>query len=110
MELRNLQGFFLRALKKKEEDLQDAERTVFFEHCELHRTKEELEQREKEIAAASCRYEKIGEELKQANLRLASQARHIDDIKLRLRERDQEIVVKTGRTFFERRGIGQNEK
>lgn len=83
----------LAALKKKEEDLRDAERTVFFEHCELHRTKEELEQREKEIAAASCRYEKIGEELKQANLRLASQARHIDDIKLRLRERDQEIAA-----------------
>ncbi|KAK9280138.1 hypothetical protein L1049_013825 [Liquidambar formosana] len=83
----------LAALKKKEEDLQDAERVVLLEHTELNRAKEALEQREEEIAAVCSRQEKLEEELKQANINFVSQARQIEDLKLRLRERDQEIAA-----------------
>jgi hypothetical protein len=95
----------LAALKKKEEDLQDAERLVFLEHLELNRTKEELEQREEKTAAACSRYKKIEEELKQANVDLASQASHIEHLKLQLRERPGGCCY-TISTFFETRGIG----
>ncbi|KAL6208391.1 hypothetical protein ACLB2K_019341 [Fragaria x ananassa] len=82
----------LAALKQKEEDLQDAERLVFLEHFELIRTKEGLEQREREAAAACSRYEMIEEELRRANKDLTSQASYIEDIKLQLQERDQEVA------------------
>lgn len=83
----------LAALKKKEEDLADVERRVCLEHSELNRAKEELLQREREIDGACSRHEKLEEELGQSNLELVSQARHIEDLKLQLKERDQEIAA-----------------
>ncbi|XP_021848731.1 uncharacterized protein [Spinacia oleracea] len=83
----------LKALRKKEEDLQEAERMVMLEHAELNQAKEELERREKEIAAAFSKQEKLEEELRQANLKLVSQARHVEDMKLLLKEREQEIAA-----------------
>ncbi|KAF8393166.1 hypothetical protein HHK36_021407 [Tetracentron sinense] len=83
----------LAALRKKEEDLQDAERVVLLEHAEIKRTKQELEQREEEIVAARSKQEKLEEDLKQANHDLASQVRQIEDLKLLVKERDQEIVT-----------------
>ncbi|EXB40155.1 hypothetical protein L484_004505 [Morus notabilis] len=81
----------LEVLKDKEDELQNAEKTVHLEHGELNRAKKELEQREKEVTAARHKYEKIEEELNQANLNLTSQARQIEDLKLHLKERDRDI-------------------
>ncbi|KAF7817257.1 coiled-coil domain-containing protein 18 [Senna tora] len=83
----------LTALKKKEENLQEAERTVLLENSKLNHTKEELERQEREIAVAQSKYEKLEEELKEANLKFASQASQIEDLKLQVRERDQEIAA-----------------
>ncbi|GAV85701.1 hypothetical protein CFOL_v3_29135 [Cephalotus follicularis] len=81
------------ALKKREADLQDAERLVLSDHGKLNHAKEELERRDKEIAIACSRHEKLEEQLRQANFKLLSQARNVEDLKLRLRERDQEIAT-----------------
>ncbi|XVE53600.1 hypothetical protein DITRI_Ditri03aG0015600 [Diplodiscus trichospermus] len=75
----------LTALKQKEDDLRDAERTGCIG--------DELKQREKEIASASSKHEKLEEELKQADLVFASQASQIEDLKLQVREQDQEITA-----------------
>ncbi|KAF8407152.1 hypothetical protein HHK36_006278 [Tetracentron sinense] len=83
----------LAALRKKEEDLQDAERTVLLERAELNHAKQELEQREEEIAVARSKQEKLEEDHKQVNDKLASQARQIEDLKFLFKERDQEIVA-----------------
>ena len=83
----------LTALRKKEEDLQEAERMVMLGHAELNQAKEELERREKEIAAASSKQEKLEEELRQANMKLISQARHVEDIKFLLKESEQAIAA-----------------
>ncbi|KAK6912580.1 hypothetical protein RJ641_022181 [Dillenia turbinata] len=83
----------LAVLKKKEEDLRDAERIVLLEHTDLNQAREELERREKAIAVALSRQETLEEELRQNNLKLVSQARHIDDLKLQLKEKDQEIAA-----------------
>lgn len=83
----------LAVLKKKEEDLQDAERKVLLDYEELNHMKEELEQRAKEIAVASSRQEKLEEDLKRTNLTLASQAMVLEDLKLRLRDRDLGILA-----------------
>lgn len=82
----------LKALKKKEEELQDAERNVFLEHSRLNQAKEELEKRENVITAAFSKHEKLEGELKQANLNLASQAREIEELKLQLKEKEQDIA------------------
>ncbi|XP_056691874.1 uncharacterized protein [Spinacia oleracea] len=87
----------LTALRKKEEDLQEAERMVMLEHAELNQAKEELERREKEIAAASSKQEKLEEELRQANMKLISQERHVKDMKFLLKEREQEIAASQSR-------------
>ncbi|KAF2303813.1 hypothetical protein GH714_023558 [Hevea brasiliensis] len=79
----------LEALRKKEEDLQHAEKQVLSEHNDLNRAKEELEQREKEIAVAYSKHEKLEGEVKEANLNLAFQARQIEDLKLQLKEREE---------------------
>ncbi|GMH12458.1 hypothetical protein Nepgr_014299 [Nepenthes gracilis] len=83
----------LEALKKKEEDLQEAERTVMLEHADLNHTKEELEWHRKDIAAAFSKQKKLEDELSRANLRLMSQAREIEDLKLRVKERECEIAT-----------------
>ncbi|XP_021769362.1 myosin-9-like isoform X2 [Chenopodium quinoa] len=83
----------LKTLKKKEEDLQEAERMVMLEHAELNQAREELEGREKEIAAACSKQEELEDELRKANLKLISQARYIEDLKLKLKERDQEVTA-----------------
>uniref|UniRef100_A0A2P2L661 Protein kinase n=1 Tax=Rhizophora mucronata TaxID=61149 RepID=A0A2P2L661_RHIMU len=83
----------LEALKKKEEDLQDAEQKVSLEHSELSCAKQELERREKDIAAAYLNCEVLEGELRQANLNFAAQARQIEDLNLQLLERDQEIAA-----------------
>nr|GMC49466.1 early endosome antigen 1-like [Ipomoea batatas] len=80
-------------LKKKEEDLQDAERKVLLEYNELSRARVELENREVEIAAASSKQEKLEDELRLANLSLASRAMEIEDLKFRLQDRDHEIAA-----------------
>lgn len=82
----------LKALKKKEEELQDAERNVFLEHSRLNQAKEELKKRENVITAAFSKHEKLEGELKQANLNLASQAREIEELKLQLKEKEQDIA------------------
>lgn len=82
----------LKALKKKEEELQDAEINVFLEHSRLNQAKEELEKRENVITAAFSKHEKLEGELKQANLNLASQAREIEELKLQLKEKEQDIA------------------
>ncbi|KAL0330595.1 UNVERIFIED_CONTAM: hypothetical protein Sangu_1605000 [Sesamum angustifolium] len=81
----------LAALKKKEEDLQDAERKVLSEYNEINRARKDLERREGDIVAARMKQETLEEELRQANIDLASQATEIGDLKLHLKERDQEI-------------------
>lgn len=81
----------LSTLKKKEEDLQDAERKILLERNEMYQAKKELERREAEMEIARFRQEKLEEELKQANMDLASQATEISELKLQLKERDQEI-------------------
>lgn len=83
----------LASLKKKEEDLEEAERKLVLEQSELNRATEDLEHREEVIAAALSRQEKLEWDLQQANLKLASQAREIQDLKLRLRDREQEIAA-----------------
>lgn len=83
----------LASLKKKEEDLEEAERKLVLEQSELNRATEDLEHREEVIASALSRQEKLEWDLKQANLKLASQAREIQDLKLRLRDREQEIAA-----------------
>ncbi|GFZ16705.1 myosin heavy chain-related protein [Actinidia rufa] len=83
----------LAALKKKEEDLQDAERKVLLEHTELNRAKEKMVCREKEIAAACSDHIKLEEDLKLANFNLASQATQIEDLKLQIKQRVEEISV-----------------
>ncbi|XP_030513116.2 interaptin [Rhodamnia argentea] len=83
----------LASLKKKEEDLVEAERKLVLEQSELNRATEDLEHREEVIAAALSRQEKLEWDLKQANLKLASQAREIQDLKLQLRDREQEIAA-----------------
>lgn len=93
--LENLESDLLAAvegLRKKEEDLQEAERLVILEHAELDRARKELEQRERKIALAHSKQEKLEEELRQANLKLVSHARHIEDLKMRLKEGDEEIA------------------
>ncbi|XP_010447425.1 PREDICTED: trichohyalin-like [Camelina sativa] len=78
------------ALLKREADLQDAERKLLSEKKKLNRAKEELEKREKVIGQASLKHESLQEELKQANAELALQAREIEVLKHKLRERDEE--------------------
>ncbi|XP_075522393.1 protein involved in starch initiation 1 [Primulina tabacum] len=79
------------ALKKKEEDLQDAERKISRERNEMYRAKKGLEHRETEMEMARLRQEKLEEELRQVHMDLVSQAAEISELKLRLKERDQEI-------------------
>ncbi|XP_010048182.2 myosin-11 [Eucalyptus grandis] len=83
----------LASLKKREEDLEEAERKLLLDESELNRATEELKCREEVIAAALSRQEKLEWDLKQANLKFASQAREIEDLKLRLRDREQEIAA-----------------
>ncbi|XP_022982130.1 myosin-9-like [Cucurbita maxima] len=83
----------LAVLKKKEEDLQDAERTVLLERSQLNNAREELKKQEEEITAAYHKQQELEDELKQANLNLASQARQIDELKLQIREKDEGIAA-----------------
>ncbi|KAL9226756.1 hypothetical protein vseg_002530 [Gypsophila vaccaria] len=82
----------LEALRKKEEDLHEAERMVKLENAELNLTREQLQQREQKIEAACSKQEKLEEELRETNLKLVSQARHIEDLKFRLSQRNEEIA------------------
>ncbi|XXG52319.1 hypothetical protein AAC387_Pa03g0689 [Persea americana] len=82
----------LTTLRKKEEDLQNAEMAVLLEYAELDRAKRDLDQRQEEISAAYAKYEKMEGELKQANDDLVSQARQIEDLKLLVEERDRDIA------------------
>ncbi|CAI9092685.1 OLC1v1027997C1 [Oldenlandia corymbosa var. corymbosa] len=96
LSLEKLEADFLAAfsaLKKKEYDLQEAERKVRLEYEELNLAKEEMAQLEKEIACANSRREELEEELMKANLGLASQVLVIDDLKQCLTERDKAIVA-----------------
>ncbi|XP_058112123.1 uncharacterized protein LOC131255432 [Magnolia sinica] len=86
----------LAALRKKEEDLQDAERMV----TELNQAKRDLEQQEEEIAAVYSKQEELEEDLKKANDNLVSQARQIEDLKLLVGERDREIVAAQSALFL----------
>ncbi|XP_068647345.1 uncharacterized protein [Aristolochia californica] len=81
----------LTSLRKKEEDLRDAEKKVLQDHTELDRAKQELEQTKKEIASAYAKHEKMEEELKKANDDLLSRARQIEDLKLLVEEQDLEL-------------------
>lgn len=81
----------LAALKKKEEDVEEAERKISLDYHELKEAKEELGRREEIILAACSKQERLEEELKQANLNLVSQAMEIEDLKLQLKDRDQKI-------------------
>ncbi|KAD5507954.1 hypothetical protein R6Q59_031349 [Mikania micrantha] len=83
----------LTVLRKKEEDLEDAQIKMLSEYHELNQAKEELGKREQDITATILRQEKLQEELKQANLDLASQATQIKDLKLQLEKQDKEITT-----------------
>ncbi|KAH9619202.1 hypothetical protein KSS87_014187 [Heliosperma pusillum] len=83
----------LEALRKKEEDLQEADRMVKLENTELNLAREKLEQRQKIIEVACSKQEKLEEELRQANLKVASQTRHIEDLKSGLNQRNGEITM-----------------
>ncbi|XP_065849403.1 MAR-binding filament-like protein 1 [Euphorbia lathyris] len=83
----------LQALKKKEADLQDAEKQVLSEHSDLHRTKEELERQGKQISVAYSKHEKLETELRKANFNLVSQARRIEDLKLKVKEREEDMIA-----------------
>lgn len=82
----------LSALKKKEEDLQDAERTVLVEQTKLNQTKQDLERKEEEITTAFAKQLQMEEDLKKANSNLASQSRQIEDLKLLVGEQGGEIA------------------
>ncbi|XP_077236692.1 uncharacterized protein LOC143878275 [Tasmannia lanceolata] len=82
----------LTALRKNEENLQDAEMMVLLDHVQLNHAKWALEQWKEEIAAVYAKKEKIEEDLMKANEGLVSQARQIKDLKLLVEERDREIA------------------
>ncbi|GAB2223397.1 hypothetical protein Droror1_Dr00017538 [Drosera rotundifolia] len=83
----------LEALKRKEEDLDEAEIAVSLELDELARAKEDLERREKEIFAACSKQGKLEVELRQTNLTLVSQTREIKDLKLLIDEQERAIAT-----------------
>ncbi|KAK9141745.1 hypothetical protein Syun_011145 [Stephania yunnanensis] len=83
----------LAALRKKEQDLKDAESLVFSESAELERAKRDLKRQEEEIAAAHFKQEKIENDLKGANQELASRARVVEDLKLEVEAKDRELVA-----------------
>lgn len=83
----------LAALKKKEEDLQEAEMKVMLEHGELNQANKDLDRLEENISAYSSKCDELEEELKQGNLNLAMQATELEDLKLQVKEKDQEIFV-----------------
>ncbi|KAB5513904.1 hypothetical protein DKX38_027810 [Salix brachista] len=80
----------VKALKQKEE-LQYAERNVFLEDSRLNQAKEESERRGNEISTVFSKHEKLEGELMQADLDLASQTRETEDLRLQIKEGDQEI-------------------
>lgn len=82
----------LTSLRKKEEDLQNAERAVLLDQAELNLAKQELEQREQEIATACAEHKKMEEDLERASNDLISRARQIEDLKLLVEEQNEEIV------------------
>ncbi|GER35330.1 Phox (PX) domain-containing protein [Striga asiatica] len=82
----------LSALKRKDENLQEAERKVLYEIDELNIARRDLERREEEIATARQKQGKLEDELRLANLELASQAAEIGNLKISLKEREKEIL------------------
>lgn len=82
----------LEALKKKEEDLYEAENAVLLELAELNRAKEEFERRAQSISLASSKMGKLEEETRLASLKLTSQAKEIEDLRVQAKDRNQEIV------------------
>ncbi|ONK70339.1 uncharacterized protein A4U43_C05F32710 [Asparagus officinalis] len=82
----------LSALRKKEEDLQDAERRILAEQAELHQIKQDLDRREPEIAAVLSKQNQMEENLEKANSSLASQSRNIRDMKLLVKDQSENIV------------------
>ncbi|KAM7276313.1 hypothetical protein ACFE04_018179 [Oxalis oulophora] len=92
----------LLALKKREEDLQDAEKDVLLERNQLIRAKNELEQREEEISAAYKRQEKLQDELMQVNLKYFSQSKQIQDLNYRLEEK--ETIIQNARSELSLKG------
>ncbi|KAJ4874448.1 Uncharacterized protein Rs2_39466 [Raphanus sativus] len=88
---------------EKEDDLHDAERKVLSEKKNLNRAKEAMEKRERVILEASLNGESLQEELKRANMELASQARGIEELRLKLRERYEEIAAMQSYLFLRER-------
>uniref|UniRef100_A0A6I9QC29 Myosin-11 n=2 Tax=Elaeis guineensis var. tenera TaxID=51953 RepID=A0A6I9QC29_ELAGV len=82
----------LSVLRKKEEDLQDAERRVLVEQTKLNLTKQDLERQEEEITTAFDKQLQMEEDLKKANSDLASQASQIGDLKLLVEEQGVKIA------------------
>lgn len=82
----------LSALRKKEEDLEEAERRILHEQAKLRQTKMDLERRELEIVAELAKQKQIEEDLKMANSNLASQYRQFKDLKLLVEDQSKKIT------------------
>ncbi|KAI3687117.1 hypothetical protein L1987_80808 [Smallanthus sonchifolius] len=83
----------LTVLRKRVEDLEDAENKLLSEYSKLTQAKEELGKQEEVIKHTFLRQEKLENELKQANLELAFQAAEIENLKLQLEKQDKEITA-----------------
>ncbi|KAI3821696.1 hypothetical protein L1987_09267 [Smallanthus sonchifolius] len=83
----------LTVLRKRVEDLEDAENKLLSEYRELTQAKEELGKQEEVIKHMFLKQEKLENELKQANLELAFQATEIENLKLQLEKQDKEITA-----------------
>lgn len=82
----------LSVLRKKEADLQDAERRVLVEQTKLNLTKQDLERRGEEITIVFDKQLQMEEDLKKANSELAYRARQIEDLKLLVEEQGEKIT------------------
>lgn len=82
----------LESLKRKEEDLHEAERAVILERSELSCVKDEVDVRVKEIAVVCSNQEKLENELRQSSLKQISQENEIQELELRVKEREQQIA------------------
>ncbi|KAL8244512.1 hypothetical protein R6Q59_010770 [Mikania micrantha] len=83
----------LTVLRKKVEDLEDAEDKLRSEYCKLNQAKEDLGKQEEVINNTFFRQEKLENELKQDSLDLAFQATEIENLELLLIKQEKEITV-----------------
>eukprot|EP01018_Ginkgo_biloba_P006813 Gb_38718 [translate_table: standard] len=81
----------LAALKKKEEELQAAERAVAMDRRKLEKARMDLDRRQKEITAARTLQKRLEKDLQKSRHDFAIQAGKLKEMKLLVDERDREI-------------------